>query len=48
VKLRLTIPVGAAATVLLVLAAVAVALASSPMGVTPTVLARGTYDASSR
>lgn len=44
-KRHLYLPAGAAATVLLVLAALAaVALASPPMGVTPTLLARGTYD----
>jgi hypothetical protein len=40
------LPVIAAATVLVVLASVgALALASPPSGVTPTLLARGTYDA---
>lgn len=45
-KRRMYFPAVAAAMVLLALAAlVAVALASPPMGVTPTLLARGTYDA---
>lgn len=44
-KRRLSFPAVAAVLVLLVLAALAaVALASPPVGVTPTVLARGTYD----
>jgi hypothetical protein len=45
VKRRIYIPAAATAIVLLVLAAlVAAANASLPSGVTPTVLARGTYD----
>jgi quercetin dioxygenase-like cupin family protein len=45
VKRRMYIPAVAAAIVLIVLAAVAaVALGSSASGVTPNVLARGTYD----
>jgi hypothetical protein len=45
VKRRMNFPAVAAAMVLLALAAlVAVALASPPVGVTPTLLARGTYD----
>lgn len=45
-KRRMYFPAVGAAIVLLVLAALATAaLASSPMGVTPTLLARGTYDA---
>jgi quercetin dioxygenase-like cupin family protein len=45
VKRCMYFPAAAAAIVLLVLAALAaVALASAPNGVTPTVLARGTYD----
>lgn len=44
-KRRMYFPVVAAAVVLLVLAALgAAALASPPVGVTPTLLARGTYD----
>jgi cupin domain len=46
VKRRVYLPAVAAATVLVVLASVgALALASPPSGVTPTLLARGTYDA---
>jgi hypothetical protein len=45
VKRRLYLPAGAAAAVLLALAALAaVALASPAQNVTPTLLARGTYD----
>jgi hypothetical protein len=45
VKRRIYLPALAAAIALVVLAAVAaVALASPPSGVTPTILARGTYD----
>ena len=45
-KRRFYLPAGAAGMVLLVLGALgAVALASPPSGVTPTVLARGTFDA---
>jgi len=45
VKRRIYLPALAAAITLVVLAAVAaVALASPPSGVTPTILARGTYD----
>jgi hypothetical protein len=45
VKRRIHLPALAAAIALVVLAAVAaVALASPPSGVTPTILARGTYD----
>ena len=44
-KRRIYLPALAAAIALVVLAAVAtVALASPPSGVTPTILARGTYD----
>ena len=44
-KRRIHLPALAAAITLVVLAAVAaVALASPPSGVTPTILARGTYD----
>ena len=44
-KRRLYLPAVAAAMLLLVIAALtAVALASPPVGVTPTLLARGTYD----
>jgi len=45
VKRRIYLPAVAAAIALVVLAAVAaIALASPPSGVTPTILARGTYD----
>jgi hypothetical protein len=45
VKRRIYLPALAAAIALVVLAAVAaIALASPPSGVTPTILARGTYD----
>ena len=44
-KRRIYIPALAAGVALVLSAIAAVALASPPSGVTPTVLARGTYDA---